>query len=826
MKLSIQRLRWVLVAGAVLLVAVLASYIGYGRFKAMRTYRRLLAHSGAIITHDTNGFTYSQSVQGKTIFTLHAAKATQLGNGKWQLHNADLTLYGRVDGHEDHIHSSEIEYDENEGIARAHGEVHMDLQAPQSLAGGRTAGPTTDPAQPEVKAESAEVIHVRTSGLIYLRKMGLATTDQQVEFRYGTILCTAQGAEFSTDQSVLHLLANVVMDGTVHGQPVHVTAAKADLDRTGNVASLVIPVITSQGKTAKAQLAVINMRKDGSLEAVQATGNIALASGTELVTADRLDAKLNAQSVPETARLSGNVVMADANVLRPVHGSAKQVDAVFNTDGAVVSATATGSIGSAAQVSLVDKKTVATGLQRSLEGAKIVAIFVPEASQSDRKSKKTRLSELHAIGGAKAHSDSVTKTAQRKALQVNGDDLHMLFVTDAKSQPEPQKLIGSGHTLIQQDAPLGEQETSYGDTLEASFAASDSAAGNATMTLSSAVQTGNVTIHDRAAGKVALPGQKVEPGAVSAGTAERASYDGATQRLTLSGHAHLDGDNASLLAPTVWLDQRTQDADASGGVQATMLNSQQDGSKSAPVTHVLAASAHMQHATKLMEFRGTDAEPARMWQDASQVQAAVLLFDGVKHSLSAHPAANGALVHAVFAGATKSDSGKPAKTGAASVARVASAKMDYNDVLREATFSGGVKIDGAMGEVRGQTAVVFLQPASKPGDGKQKALSASSGPFGGTSGTLDRVVVSGDVQMEQPGRHGSGDLLVYNAVKDNYVLTGTPGKPPRIVDAQQGSVTGTTLLFGDAGSTIVVSGELNKKQNGGRVRTETEVRQQ
>jgi lipopolysaccharide export system protein LptA len=207
-----------------------------------------------------------------------------------------------------------------------------------------------------------------------------------------------------------------------------------------------------------------------------------------------------------------------------------------------------------------------------------------------------------------------------------------------------------------------------------------------------------------------------------------------------------------------------------------------------------------------------------MWQDASQVQAAVLVFDGIKHSLSARPAASGALVHAIFAGAAKSD---PTKPVAASAVRVASGKMDYNDVQREATFSGVVKMDGTMGEVRGQRAVVFLQPISKT-----KTPSSQPGLFGGTSGALDRVVISGDVQMDQPGRHGSGDQLVYNAVKEDYVLTGTPGKLPHIVDAQQGSVTGAILLFGDAGSTIVVSGELDKKQNGGRVRTETEVRQQ
>jgi uncharacterized membrane protein YqhA len=48
MRLSVQRLRWVLLAVALLLVAVLTAYIGYGRYRAMSLYSKLLKHSGAI----------------------------------------------------------------------------------------------------------------------------------------------------------------------------------------------------------------------------------------------------------------------------------------------------------------------------------------------------------------------------------------------------------------------------------------------------------------------------------------------------------------------------------------------------------------------------------------------------------------------------------------------------------------------------------------------------------------------------------------------------------------------------------------------------------
>jgi hypothetical protein len=67
--------------------------------------------------------------------------------------------------------------------------------------------------------------------------------------------------------------------------------------------------------------------------------------------------------------------------------------------------------------------------------------------------------------------------------------------------------------------------------------------------------------------------------------------------------------------------------------------------------------------------------------------------------------------------------------------------------------------------------------------------------------------------------------MLYTEATGQYVLTGTPGRLPKAIDAQQGTVTGTTLIFSDSGSTIIVAGEpATSKGNGTRVRTETEVR--
>jgi lipopolysaccharide export system protein LptA len=825
MRLTIQRLRWGLLAGALLLVVVLAGYIGYGRYRALRTYSQLLQRNGITITHETDGYTYSQSLKGKTVFTIHAAKAVQLSDNQYALHDAVMTFYGSTPETPDHVYGSEIEYDQKQGIARAQGEVTMDLHAPRALTGSApqaTAGG---------KDNDATAIHVRTSGLVYLRKLGMATTDQPVEFRYGGVQCTARGAEFNTDQSTLRLLADVQLTGDMHGQPVQMTASSATMDRSAETATLARPSVTSLGRAASADSATVTLRSDGSIDHVQAASHVLLRSqtlhaGAQQVTADRLDATMSPDTVPQTARLSGGVVLTDSNPLRPVHGSAAQVEMAFNSQGAPSSVTATGE----AKVAMVDKRSSglmgAQGLNRNLEAAKIVATFAPGPRRTSGNS--VQLRQVTATGAAMARSESpvASPNLSLKSTLVSGDQLQLDFAAGAGGRPQPQVLHGSGHTLLQQDAPLNEQQSSSGDSLEIAFAAAKPAAKAGTaldeFAISTAAQTGHVSIRDHAPDRAGTKSAAGTPGAVSTGSAERATYDGATQKLTLTGNAHLSGDDASLTAQTVVMDRQSNVAEAFGEVRATLESGSTGAAKPADTsTHVLAASARFEHATKVAIFRGTDAQPARLWQQASQVQAANLLFDGEHHTFSARPAATGGMIHAVFAGTPTEKPANPAgaRPAMSNVVRVTSPTMDYNDLQREAVFSGGVALDGTLGEVRSQRMLVYLT-AAQPGETKRPAQPSP------TNGSLDRVVVLGSVELEQPGRHGTGEQLVYTAASGNFVLTGNAEHRPMVQDAQQGSVTGTTLTFGASGSTIVVAGEPGATAaKHARVRTETEVRQ-
>jgi lipopolysaccharide export system protein LptA len=228
------------------------------------------------------------------------------------------------------------------------------------------------------------------------------------------------------------------------------------------------------------------------------------------------------------------------------------------------------------------------------------------------------------------------------------------------------------------------------------------------------------------------------------------------------------------------------------------------------------------------------------------VDAPVLEFDRKQKRLLAHGDGQGApmAVHAVMVktpsvrssakqDAVKSDgiAKKVAKGGTTGtdVIRVASRELTYSDEARKAEFSGGVDVESGDGNMKAEQVEIYLQPAPvgkapQTGGGKVKAgFSPSADGSGFIGGKVERMVASGRVEMEQPGRRATGEELVYTASDDTYVLTGTAMALPKVVDDQRGTVTGTSLRFHRGDDSVVVSngGETGAGQ---RVRTETRVK--
>jgi lipopolysaccharide export system protein LptA len=312
-------------------------------------------------------------------------------------------------------------------------------------------------------------------------------------------------------------------------------------------------------------------------------------------------------------------------------------------------------------------------------------------------------------------------------------------------------------------------------------------------------------------------------------TAERAVYDGGLERTTLTGNVQVSDGTSILWADRVVTEQQSGDATADGSVKASYG---QVGSSTDEPVHVLASRAELKHDSEIAIFHGAAGAPARLWQGASQVDAPLLQFERKQQRLLARGEGLGApmAVHTVLVGARSSVSGaktdvaKPGSgTGKMDVVRVASRDLVYSNEARKAEFTGGVEVESKDGTMRGQQVVVYLQPAPPAGNVKASAIGGKPVVAGGfMGGSVERMVATGHIDMEQPGRRATGDQMVYTAGDSMFVLTGTAASLPKVVDDQRGTVTGISLRFHSGDDNIVVS---NGGDSGGqRVRTETRVK--
>ena len=92
-------------------------------------------------------------------------------------------------------------------------------------------------------------------------------------------------------------------------------------------------------------------------------------------------------------------------------------------------------------------------------------------------------------------------------------------------------------------------------------------------------------------------------------------------------------------------------------------------------------------------------------------------------------------------------------------------------------------------------------------------------------GRVERVVATGHVEVEQPGRRATGERLVYTTSDEVSLLTGDKDSPPKVVDTvQRTTVTGAALRFhSDDDSVEALSTVPGETGVGQRVRTDTEV---
>lgn len=775
MPLPMRSLRFGLVAVAVLLVAVLAGYIGYARRKANQFVHDLPRRLGIDITQETDNFTYSQSLKGKTIFTVHAARAIQHKDGVITLRDVGIVLYGTSGNRADRIHGQEFQYDQKQGVLSAVGEALIDLAPPGDKA-----------------PDEAQMIHVKTSGLVFRKESGTAETSGPIEFMAHGLVGQAVGAAYDSHTSVLVLQSQVKMSGLRNNRPMTLTAARAELQRAQNTLLLDAPryvsATESGPQSVSAAQAVVHTGDDGKPRDVQAHGQLQLAgAGRGRVDAERMDVTLNDDGQPRDGHLYGGVRFVDDSPQRQEHGRAAEVRVAFDPVGRPRHAVLTGAVqldeaAGPGTRHLDTKQLNAERVELDLSGGGRQKLVLRGAVAKGGDGARLRLADLAAKGPAATNLRADTLTGRFGPAGLMGLD------GTGRTQLERVQSNGKGQQLS--------KETSTGDSLKVDLKPQ----ANGRMELSHVVQRGSVVIVREAVGKTAAA-----PAEVEHARAANAEYQADRDQLTLAGGAELSDAASALFADKVQLDRGTGDALAEGSVRVSYL----EGKPGSEPVHVLAGRAVAHKADGLTQFTAAAGARVRMWQGGSQVEAPMLDLNRTKKSMAAHGSGEGSVRTLL------SSEGKPGAKTQPPV-RIVSDQMTYTDAARQIDFTGHVLVSEPAGTLHAQQATAYLS-AYLPAD---RAAGTSPRPDALFAGKLERVVGKGSVELNEPGRKASGDRIVYTAADESYVLTGTKAIPPRLADDQHGTVTGAQLRFRRGDESVEVTGA-----DGSRVRSEPRARQ-
>jgi lipopolysaccharide export system protein LptA len=887
MNVSVERLRVWLLVGAGLLVIVISAFLGYAHYRAHRFLTNLPAKLGVDVRRETNGYTYSQSVQGRTIYTIHAAKAVERGDGKVTLHDVGIVLYGRKEDRADRIYGNEFEYDQKNGVVRAIGEVHIDLQAPQAadanakmdyaagkdLKGTNVGGGAPGGAAGEHESKDERLIHVTTSGLVFLQKLAVAATDKDIEFESGGMTGHAVGADYNSDTGVVVLHSAVRVNGLQHDRPVVLTASHAVLDRPGQTMVLSQAKYVAignagsggaggaEGQTAQGQHVVVHLRRDGSAERVEAEGEVTLTNGAGgTVMAPRGEMMLNAQNQPQSAVMTGGVKYGADDPLRQARGEATEGRAAFDKKGHPERVVMTGAVH-------LHERVRATGAAAEPWSERELNAGTVELALATDSAGKAQLRDAKATGDARLKVVNAAAKGGTTSSALAGDVLTAHFVRVGNAD-HITEVHGDGHTTLRKVSATGVVNTSSADSLVAHLRPvatrglgvegkgqqrkRDELGGTGGDEVFDAAEQGHVVMTQlpvRKPGDAAAPAEQrvtAERAVYDRGTGDHGVGDGELERTTLTGNVQVSDGTSVLWADRVVSEQQSGNATADGSVKASYG---QAGSAEEPV-HVLAARAELKHDSQIATFHGVAGKPARLWQGASQVDAPVLQFEQKQKRLRAYGEGQGApmAVHTVLVSAVaspsslKMDAAKPGTAagkvaGAArktDVIRVASRELTYSDEARKAEFTGGIEVESRDGSMRGQQLIVYLEPAQTGGagkvspnggktDGVKPAAASGAGGNGFMGGSVERMVASGRIEMEQPGRRATGEQVAYTASDGMYVLTGTAAVLPKVMDDQRGTITGTSLRFHSGDGNVVVSNE-GDNGAGQRVRTETRVK--
>lgn len=854
MRLTIERMRTLVLAAAALLILALVGFLTVNHWKHCFNLREIPKRLGIDIEQESNGVTYSQARGGHTLFKIHASKVVQLKqDGRAILHDVQIELYGEDGSRVDRIVGDEFEYDQKNGVATAAGPVEITLMrpgvapavAPKVKPGQAVSNmPKGSALQNAAKTAATGEIRVKTSGLTYTQKTGLATTAARVEFEIAQGSGSSMGATF--DSGAGHVVLDHAVELNVRrgADSVVVHAQNAEFERGDLKCNLKSATASYHGGQASAGEAQILFRPDGSAVRLDAANGFSLTTALGArVAAPTGTLEFDEHNQPKHGRLAGGVTMDSASNGRVVRGSAPTAELEFNPRGELHHAHLERG---------VNLHSDESNARQDAQGGAPLRVSrdwrSPVLDMDFRNAGKghTELGSLHGTGGVVVTGESQRGNGPVTPSRMAADQVTGQF----GAHQQLSQITGVGHAALEQATAAGARQRINGDRLDAHFAPGrqDAASkgrakdrtgngagngpgpggpggGDAAAQIQTATVDGNVVLVQDAASK---PG--AQPQTSMRATSGRAVYEGAGEWLHLTLNPRVEDGGLQLTADKLDVSQASGDAFARGNVKATWVDTPKADRQAKPsggetehgsVTlggqgpaHVVAAEAQLHQSTGEATFRGE----ARLWQQANSISAPVIVLDRDRQTLVARSTNGSDPVRVVLVSAANPASGAAAgkasgakdpggKPAVPSVIRVRGADFKYSDAERKVVMHGGAGVSvvaetSTATSVSNEVELVLLPPGNHAGKD-------------GGAAQVDRLTARGRVQVSSQGRRGTGEQLVYSSETGEYVLTGTAASPPRMTDPARGTVTGEALIFNSRDDSVNIEG------NGRKTTTDT-----
>ncbi len=797
MTLPVYRLRRWLVVIAVLFIAMVAGTYFYARMRVRNVLRGIPNKMGFDIKQTASGFQFSKSDGKRTLFTIQASDLKQFKlNGRAELHNVSIVLYGRDSSRFDQIYGDDFTYDKDSGNVTARGEVQIDLEAnPTGLTGPDQGAPK----------ELKNPIHLKTSNLVFNQESGDASTDARVDFRTPQATGWAVGVEYAAKTNTLTLVSQIHV--TLSGQnAASIFATHGRITRDPRVVVLDHSRLVRASGTVQADEAMFFLGAGNNVERVLATGDVtAQAAGpnSEQMRARADEAELlltGKQDLLDTATLAGNVHVERLGP-QPMQGDAGRVILDFSQRGS--SGRGSSGRGTPGQ-NMLQKVHAAEGVRLAQHAAsadtvtanaspqppqdfditaRVIDFFVVDGRRLDR-AETSGAAQITISPAQNSTSSSAQAAAQRTIITAGRFDAK--FAATPAGASRLTSVHGAPDARVVSIAPGMPDRVSTSQSIEAIFLPQGG--------IASIVQQGSVAYSD---------GQPLEKRTQA--WADKALYTPADRILVLSGSPRIADGGMVTTARTIRINRASDDAVADGDVKSTYsdLKEQPNGAllASASPIHVTAASMTAHSSTAIALYEGK----ARLWQDANVISAPTIQFDRNHRSLVAQGTAARSVSSSMVlvpasdkpkkaaSGGENKTKGRP-EDNSAEVITISSARLTYADTDRQAHYEGSVVAKGASFSAAASTADAYLLPRSQTTNSKQL-----TGP-----GQLDRMVAQGQVVIQQPTRRAEGQTLVYTAGDDKFVLT---GGPPSIFDAERGKITGVSLTFFRGDDRVLVEGK-------------------